>query len=101
MLGGKLLAAGKQLVKQGFIKCIGLAFIDTGKRGAGHHGTTQVIQFGRLGGEIRDDVTQAGATGQLGHGECDELRPARHFTQLLALMVLINEGLEFMSRKKF
>lgn len=30
----------------------------------------------------------------------EELRPARHLTQFLALVVLIGEGLKFMSRDK-
>ena len=53
-----------------------------------------------LGAQVADDVAQALQTGQLPQAEGDELRPAAHHAESLALLVLSGLGVEFMSGSK-
>jgi len=56
-----------------------------------------VIELAGLGLEVADDISQADTTCKLRQAETNKLRPAGHFAQFLALMVLPSQGLEFMS----
>jgi len=95
------LAASQQFMEQGLIERVGLLFVDPGQRGACHLGAAEVIELGDLGREVAGDVAQAGPAGQLPKAQGNELGPARHLAQFLALVMPVGEGLEFMSRNKF
>ena len=53
-----------------------------------------------LGAQVADDVAQALQAAQLSQAEGDELRPAAHHAESLALLVLLSLGVEFMSGKQ-
>ena len=53
-----------------------------------------------LGAQVADDVAQALQAAQLSQAEGDELRPAAHHAESLALLVLSSLGVEFMSGKQ-
>ena len=95
------LAAGQQLVEQRLVERIGLILVHPGKRCAGNLTATQVVELGGLRRQVTDNVAKTGTTGELGQAQGHELRPPGHFAQLLALVMLICEGLEFMSRNQF
>ena len=59
-----------------------------------------LIELVGLGAQVADDVAQALQTGQLPQAEGDELRPAAHHAESLALLVLSALGVEFMSGKQ-
>ena len=60
----------------------------------------EVIELVGLGAQVADDVAQALQTGQLPQAEGDELRPAAHHAESLALLVLSGLRVEFMSGKQ-
>jgi hypothetical protein len=45
-----------------------------------------------------DDIIQADAARELCHAEIDELQPAGHLAQFPVLMVLLGQGLKFLTR---
>ena len=49
---------------------------------------------------VRFDIAKALSTGQLRHHQSDKLVPTAYFAQMLALVVLLCQRLEFMSRKR-
>ena len=53
-----------------------------------------------MGAQVADDVAQALQAAQLSQAEGDELRPAAHHAESLALLVLSSLGVEFMSGKQ-
>ena len=59
-----------------------------------------MIELVRLGAQVADDVAQALQAAQLSQAEGDELRPAAHHAESLALLVLSSLGVEFMSGKQ-
>ena len=60
----------------------------------------RVIELVGLGAQAADDVAQALQAGELAETEGDELRPAAHDAESLALLVLPGLGVEFMSGKQ-
>ena len=53
-----------------------------------------------MGAQVTDDVAQALQATELAKTEGDELRPAAHDAESLALLVLPGLGVEFMSGKQ-
>lgn len=96
-----LLTSGQQFMEQGLIKRMRLSLVDSGQRGTAHLSAAQVVELADLGGEIGDDIAQAGTSGQLAETERDELRPTGHFAQFLSLVMPIGQGFKFMSRNEF
>ena len=97
MLWCDAVAAGKQLMKQRFVKRIGLTFVHAGKGASRHITCTEVVKPGCLS----DDIAQAGSARKLCQAQRNELRPARHSAQVLTLVVLFGKGFKFMSRYQF
>ena len=101
MARGAPLTLPKELSGQLLVERVGLSFVDSGQRRTGYDSATQMIQLGGLGREVSDDIAKTGPTGELGERHGDKLRPAGHLTQSPTRMVLIGQGLEFMSRDQF
>ena len=59
-----------------------------------------MIELVGLGAQAADDVAQALQAGQLSQAEGDELRPAAHHAEFLALLVPPGLGVKFMSGKQ-
>ena len=59
-----------------------------------------MIELVGLGAQAADDIAQALQAGQLSQAEGDELRPAAHHAESLALLVPPGLGVEFLSGKQ-
>ena len=59
-----------------------------------------MIELVGLGAQVADGVAQALQAAQLPQAEGDELRPAAHHAESLALLVLSSLGVEFVSGKQ-
>lgn len=95
------LTARQQFVKQRFVQRMRLLLVEPRQGTARDRAGAQMVKLGRLRREAGDDVAQAAAPGQLRQAQRHELRPARAPAQLLALVVAVRQGLEFMSRHQF
>ena len=60
-----------------------------------------MVELGHLRGQVIHHITQTGAICQLCEYHENELRPSHHLTQPRALIRLIGEDLQFMSRNHF
>ena len=96
-----LLAAGQQASEERFVERVRLLCVHPRQRGTtDERSHTQVIELVGLGAQVADDVAQALQAAQLSQAEGDELRPAAHHAESLALLVLSSLGVEFMSGKQ-
>jgi hypothetical protein len=60
-----------------------------------------MVELGSLGGEVTDNIAQAGAVGKLCRRLGEKLRPTGHLARFTPRMVLISEDFVFMSRNQF
>ena len=98
---GPLLTTSQQASEERFVEGVRLLGVHPRQRRAADEGPhAEVIELVGLGAQVADDVAQALQTGQLPQAEGDELRPAAHHAESLALLVLSGLGVEFMSGKQ-
>ena len=96
-----LLATGQQASEERFVEGVRLLCVHPRQRGTtDERSHAQVIELVGLGAQVADDVAQALQAAQLSQAEGDELRPAAHHAESLALLVLSSLGVEFMSGKQ-
>ena len=98
---GALLTTSQQASEERFVERTRLLRVHPRQRRAADEGPhAEVIELVRLGAQVVDDVPQALQAGELAETEGDELRPAAHHAESLALLVLPSLGVEFMSGKQ-
>lgn len=99
VLGGKLLAAMEQLEEQGLIQGGWLLLVDPGQGCPGCWAQSEMIQLVCLGLEVLGQVTQAFLGRKLSDHHGKHLAPPVVTTELLADMMILCQGIKFMSRK--
>ena len=98
---GPLPTTRQQAGEECFVERVWLLGVDPRQRRAADEGLhAEVIELVGLGAQVADDVAQALQATELAETEGDELRPAAHDAESLALLVLPGLGVEFMSGKQ-
>ena len=96
-----LLAAGQQASEERFVERVRLLCVHPRQRGAtDERSHAQVIELVGLGGAGCRRCRAGSAGRPVVQAEGDELRPAAHHAESLALLVLSSLGVEFMSGKQ-
>jgi hypothetical protein len=76
-----------------------LLFIAAGQRCPAEGFDPEMVELARLNAEIINDIPQAASTGYLRCEHRDKLTPARKGTKFLPKVMLVRQGLKFMSRE--
>ena len=98
---GPLPTTCQQSREERFVERVRLLGVDPRQRRTADEGLhPEVIELVGLGAQVGDDVAQALQATELTETEGDELRPAAHDAESLALLVLPSLGVEFMSGKQ-
>ena len=97
-IGCRRPAARQQAPEQLLVERVRLRLVHPRQRRPGHRADPEVVQLAALRRQVRHDVAQAAAPGELPHRHRHELVPARHAAQPAALVVPFRDGLELMSR---
>ena len=98
---GPLPTTRQQAGEERFVERVRLLGVDPRQRRTADEGLhPEVIELVGLGAQVPDDVAQALQATELAETEGDELRPAAHDAEPVALLMLPGLGVEFMSGKQ-